>query len=421
MDVDRSGENENRGAPLLSAVRARDAELLKALLWDEDDREVLHEAFSLAVRSSFGDVAQLLLQHGADASRCVPEELPSLREAVDSGSPALVELFLDGIIRECPSKAELLEMADLARHWQETGVEAELRHRTGSRDAVVRTRVEDDEYYDVGEFVLGGTTARDGHGAILTRLEKTLGVHTPFEELMGRALAHAHQRHVAWGTVTILLSGRRDRETWTTAQALRTHRDPFHRLFGAEVMRLTHLFDDSEEDTFAAPALEVFTGWSAEEEDLAVLTEVLVALGEHSDPRAAAALLLHLDHPDARIRQAVAQGLGWWSPPLPSFGDVRTALLRLMVDPDAEVRQAACYSVAEGKDRDPVLTDAMAAALHDANRRVQLAAVYGLALHGDERCVEAARRLGPPRQPDHLYEEGCLGAAWRYGWRRKGL
>lgn len=66
-----------------------------------------------------------------------------------------------------------------------------------------------------------------------------------------------------------------------------------------------------------------------------------------------------------------------------------------------------------------MFADAMAAVLDDTDRLVQLAAVYGLALHDDERCVEAARLLGPP-QRGSLEEEGYLDAVWRYEWRRDG-
>lgn len=51
--------------------------------------------------------------------------------------------------------------------------------------------------------------------------------------------------------------------------------------------------------------------------------------------------------------------------------------------------------------------------------RAWVLAVYGLALHHDERCVEGARRLGPP-QPAYPDEEHYLGAVWRYEWRRDG-
>ncbi|MFD5752458.1 hypothetical protein ACFWH2_35210, partial [Streptomyces sp. NPDC127033] len=135
--------------------------------------------------------------------------------------------------------------------------------------------------------------------------------------------------------------------------------------------------------------------------------------------RAEAALLPHAGHPDARVRRAVAQGLSALSSPPAFSGDARTALLGLMADPDAVVRKTACRVVAEGRDHDPAFADAMAAVLDDTDRLVQLAAVYGLALRDDERCVEAARLLGPP-QRGSLEEEGYLDAAWRYQWRRDG-
>ncbi|MEV0415464.1 HEAT repeat domain-containing protein [Streptomyces sp. NPDC050448] len=405
---------------LISAVRAGDTALVKSLLREDSDPDMWDAAFCLAVRMRAGGLAQLMLQYGADVGRCGPVELLSLREAVDSGSPALVEALLDDRIqgRYRYPVSELSEMRDLARRWHEAGVEAELRRRTGSQDALVRTRVEDDEYYSVDEFTLGRMTVRDGHGAILTHLEELLGVHTSFEELMARALGH-DQHHSAWGSATVRLAGRRDQAIWSAAAALRTHADPSYRLFGAEVLRLTHLFDDSDEDAFAGPALDIFTDWSVKEADLAVLTEVLVALGEHADPRADAALLAYAGHPDPRVRGAVARGVGTWSESPAFSDDVREALLVLMTDVDTAVRRDACLTVGQGGDRGPVLANAMAALLDDVDRQVQVAAVQGLALHDDERCVEAARRLGPP-QPGFLAEEYYLDAAWRYEWRRDG-
>ncbi|MGA5065583.1 ankyrin repeat domain-containing protein [Streptomyces exfoliatus] len=405
---------------LISAVRAGDTDLVRILLHEDSDPDLRDAAFCLAVRMHAGHIAQLLLQYGADPGQSRQEDLLPLSEAVDSGSPALFEALLDHEIRGRYPESELLKARDLARRWHETGVEAELRRRTGSRDAIAGTPVQDDEYNSVDEFTLGGMTVRDGHGAILTYVEELLGVRTSFEELMDRALAHAGQEnHTTWSSVAILLAGRRDQATWTAAAALRTNPDPSRRLFGAEVLRLTHLFDDSDEDAFAGPALDMFTDWSAEETDLSVLTEVLVALGEHIDPRAEAALLRHAGHPDARVRRAVAQGFisDWRSSPPAFSGDARTALLRLMTDPDPVVRKTACHTVAAGRDNDPAFAEAMVAALDDTDRLVQLAAVYGLALRDDERCVEAARCLGPP-QRGSLEEEGYLDAVWRYEWRR---
>ncbi|MEU3727449.1 HEAT repeat domain-containing protein [Streptomyces sp. NPDC031705] len=403
---------------LLSAVRAGDTTRVQCLLRQGGDPGVLEDAFGLATRTYAGGLAQLLLRYGADPGRCDPDDLLPLRDAVAPGSPALADALLHpGNGRRYPAP-ELREMRDLARRLHDAGAEAELRRRTGSRDPVVRTRVQDDEYHGVGAFTLGATTVRDGHGAVLTRLEELLGVRTSFAELMGRAVAH-DQDHAAWGTATLLLAGRRDQEVWTAAAALRRDADPSHRLFGAEVLRLTHLLDDRDEDVFGGPALELFTAWSAEEADPAVLTEVLTALGDHADPRADAALLPHAGHPDPRVRGAVARGLGSWSRSAASSADVRGVLLVLMTDVDPRVRRDACLTVARGGDRAPVLADAMAALLDDADRQVRLAAVQGLAQHDDGRCVAAARRLGPPH-PASPDEEHALDAAWRYERRRDG-
>lgn len=408
---------------LIRAVRAGDSGLVKRLLLEGSDPAVCdargEPAFCLAVGMRFGAIAQLLLMHGADPGLYGPDGPLSLREAVDSGSPALVEVLLDDSVRGRYRESELLEMRDLARHWHETGVEPELRGRMGARGAVTRIRVQDDEFTSVDEYSLGGITVWDGHAAILTRLEELLGIRTSFEELMDRALSQPDQDHAGWASATFLLANRRDQETWAAAAELRTRPDASHRLFGAEVLRLTHLLDDSDEDPFAGPSLDIFADWSADEADLTVLTEVLVAVGEHADPRAGAALLPYADHHDAGVRRTVAAGFGAWSS-APAFPRaVHKALLELMSDPEVVVRQYACLTVANGKDRDPVFADAMAALLDDADRGVQVVAVYGLARHDDERCVEGSRRLGPP-QPRYPDEELYLDAVWRYEWRRDG-
>ncbi|MDA5280015.1 HEAT repeat domain-containing protein [Streptomyces sp. Isolate_45] len=393
---------------------------MKRILEEDGDYDERAAAFGVAVRAWRGDIAQLLLIRGADAGQCAPDELVSLREAVDWGSPALVEALLDNSIRDRYAESELLEMRDLVRSWHEAGGEAELRRRTGSGDDVVRTRVQDDEHYTVGELTLGGMTVRDGHGAILTYLEELLGIRTSCEELMARALEH-DQDHTTWGRAAILLSHRRDQATWTAAAALRAHTDPAHRLFAAELMRLIKLFADSHEDEFAVLAVDALTDWSAEETDIAVLTGVLHGLDSYSGPRAEATLLAHIGHPDAGVRQAVANGLGTRLESGALSDEAREALLSLMTDVDTDVRVAACRQAGESRNGDPVLTDAMAALLHHPERRVQLVAVYGLALHDDERCVEASRRLGPPRPGFRDEEMGYLDAAWRYEWRRDGI
>lgn len=405
--------------PLVAAARAGDTLRVKQLLEEDGDYGDYDErtaAFAVAVQAFHGHIADLLLMRGADASQCTPEELLSLREAVDSGSPVLVGALLHHSIRDRYPASELMEMRDLARRWHEAGTEAELRRRTGAQDDLVYTRVQDDEYYTVGELTLRGITVRDGHGAILTALEERLGIRASCEELITRALA-SDQDHTAWGQAAILLSHRRDQETWTAAETLRADADPSRRLFGAELMRLIELFADSHEEEFCVLAVDALTDWSAEETDNAVLTTVLLGLGSYAGPRAEAALLAHVAHHDAGVRRAVAGGLGTRLDSTDLSEDAREALLVLMADVDAAVRRAACRSAGQGRDLDPVLAEAMAVLLDDTDRQVQVLAVYGLALHDDERCVEAARRLGPP-QPGYPDWEDYRDAVWRYERRR---
>ncbi|WP_416237506.1 ankyrin repeat domain-containing protein [Streptomyces sp. NBC_00162] len=101
MGSDASGASGavDGSSPLMSAVRAGDTALVKRLLLQDSDSDVRDAAFCLAVGRYSGAIAQLLLHHGADPSRCGPGELLPLREAVDSGSPALVEALLYDTIR----------------------------------------------------------------------------------------------------------------------------------------------------------------------------------------------------------------------------------------------------------------------------------------------------------------------------------
>ncbi|MFD8824497.1 ankyrin repeat domain-containing protein [Streptomyces sp. NPDC059605] len=403
---------------LMTAVRAGDAGAVEDLLRAGADPDACDgngtPALCLAIEAYDAAVARLLAEHGADPVRTGPDGTSPLRRAVDSGSPAMAGAVLHDTGRLRHHEAELLEARDLAGHWYGTGVEAELRRRTGARGAVTRVRVEDDEYDEADEYALGGATARDGHAAILTHLEATLGIRTPFGELLERAMAHPDQQHAVWASSTLLLSHRRDRETWDAAVALCTGPDPVHRLFGAEVLRLTHLFDESDEDRFAGPVLELFLDRSARERDAAVLAEVLTGLAEHTDPRGDVALLPHAGHPDRRVRHAVAFG---FDRGVPAFAPaVRKTLLDLMADPDADVRQGACRTVAGGRDRTPELADAMAALLDDGSRPVRVAAVHGLARHDDGRCLEGAHRL-PPAPPGTPYEYD-LDEVRRYELRR---
>ncbi|WP_327175904.1 HEAT repeat domain-containing protein [Streptomyces sp. NBC_01335] len=417
-----SEERDAVEAPLITAIRSGDTDRLQDILaegGDPDTRDARGApALCLAIQTYSHAATRLLITHGADPRTCGPDAVRPLRRAVESGSPALVEALLARGSRPYYPSSELLEMRELALHRYRCGAETELRRRTGAGGAVTRTRVKEEDFLWVDELTLAGATVREGHAAILTLLEEALRPRTrlrvPFRDMRDRAMSFPDQEHAVWAGVTMTLAYRRDQETWTAAEALRTHPGPLHRLLGAEVLRLTHLFDESDEDAFAAPALEIFLDWSTHESDHAVLAEVLTGVAEHGDQRGDLALLPHAGHPVALVRHTVAAGFSRSS----AFpGGVRAALLELTADPDALVREAACRTIAVGRDRDPALADAMAARLTDEVRRVRFAAVDGLALHDDERCVEGERALRPGEPGDPLAYE--LSEVWRYQQRRE--
>ncbi|MCB5182451.1 HEAT repeat domain-containing protein [Streptomyces antimicrobicus] len=404
--------------PLVAAAKAGDKLRVKQLLEEADDRcqgdrKDPTAAFAAALQAFHTEIADTLLRLGAQPADVPPEELPSLRQAVDFGSPALVDALTHSSIRHRYPRTELNAMRDLARAWHEAGTEAELRRRTGSSDTIARTRVQDDEYCTVGELTLAGTTVRDGHGAILTHLEKMLGIRTSCQELVARALERDAD-HTAWSRAAIELSHRRQPEAWATAETLRADADPLRRLFGAELTRLFEVFADSHDEEYCVLAVAALTDWATAETDPTVLAEVLHGLSSYQGPRAEAALLLHTHHHVPAVRRAVAAGLG--TPPhsrQPSDA-AHQALLTLMNDPDTDVQIAACHSAGDIANGDRALTDTMASLLDHPERRVQLQAVHALARHHDERCVQAAERLGPPRPGYREDETYYLEAAWRY-------
>ncbi|WP_327380647.1 HEAT repeat domain-containing protein [Streptomyces sp. NBC_01207] len=172
-------------------------------------------------------------------------------------------------------------------------------------------------------------------------------------------------------------------------------------------MRLIELFSDSHEDEHAVLAVDTLTDWSAEETDIAVLTEVLHGLDSYAGPRAEAALLAHAGHLDAGVRRAVANGLGTRLESTYVSDEAREALLALMTDADTDVRIAACCKVGEIRNGDPALTDAMAALLHHPERWVQLRSCPSRrrAVRGRSRpSGPAAARL--PRRGDGLPRRG---------------
>ncbi|MFI6855870.1 hypothetical protein [Streptomyces sp. NPDC050416] len=405
---------------LVAAVRRGDADEVRALLESGAEPDTLDDGLPVlcrAVAAYDEPVAEALLQAGADPLRRLPDASTPLLRAVDGGSHHMVyALASHRVPLPAPERDGLLARA---RHWVETGVEAELRRLTGLTGPVERIRVEDDE---VGcwceQLTLGGLTVRDEHRAVLTSMEERYGIRTSFDELVARALAHPDRDHLVWFDVVFTLGRRVDEETWQWTRDLLNHPDRLHRLLAADILLFLILGDFvAGRDPFWNRGRELVP-WAEQEEDPEVLAIILQAMTHDSAPEIEAVGLAHLAHPDSRVRALVTDALrqsedgrSLASP------ESLTAVLTLARDQDPGVREAACRWLAHYRGREPEVGDALVALTRDERQPIRICAVSGLAYRDDPRCVEAQHRIGPVGEESR--DDERLLDVWRYQRRQE--
>ncbi|WP_106980978.1 ankyrin repeat domain-containing protein [Streptomyces fulvoviolaceus] len=407
---------------LVAAVRRGDADEVRALLdegADPDTRADGLPLLCLAVAAYDQPVAEALLEGGADPLHPLPDGGTPLLRAVDAGSVGMVTTLLPELVHLAPAVRDGLLAR--ARRWAERGVEAELRRRTGAVGPVERVWVED-AYWSCAyeQFTLGGLTVLDGHAGILTELEVSFRVRTPFDEMLARALAYPDADHAVWATVALALARRKDEETWAAAVALSRHPERLHRLFAADVLRCVFLVGDplTGYTGFEGRAAEAFLAWAAEERDPEVLAMVLNGLTEEEcGPETEALGLSYLAHPDSRVRCMVLHTLERREDRLLVRPEGLAAVLTLARDPDAGVRATTCDWLAEYPGREPGIADALFQLVDEEEQLVRIHAVYGLANRDDPRCVEAGRRIGPVDRTEWT-DTWMLDAVQRYERRR---
>ncbi|MFD5639164.1 hypothetical protein ACFWJM_34160 [Streptomyces sp. NPDC127077] len=399
-----------------------------------------------AVAACDAPVAEALVEGGADSDRVLPDGTTPLWRAVDGGSPALFLAVLGKEPRLRLSEAARGRLLALARDWYERGAVEELRRRTGASGPAATVRVQDGEYGWVDLVSLGGLTVRVGHGAILTSLEWAFRILPPVDELIARAVGRYDEDHVNWWTVCWILTERRSFETWSAVVAHHHDRDPAHRRFVLDYLRMRGFLNSSP--YYEKKESELLAAWAAEETDGEMLAKVLDAFTGHDHPGQEAIGLRYCHHPDPRVRREVPYALS--TDDVPRTPAARAALLTLMRDPDAEVRLRACSAsmrddtllpeitralllltedpdagprsaaaaaLAGSRDRTSAVADALAGLLDEDNQIVRLEAAYGLALRDDPRTAEAIERVGP--LGDGFEHDHRADAIWRWRWRKE--
>ncbi len=435
-----------QGLPVLcTAVAAGNAEVVGALLRagaapDPVDGSGL-PVLCTAVAAFEHRIVEALVEAGADPHHVLPDGTTPLLRAVEGGSPATVTALLWGQYLPAPelplARPVRERLLAAARHWYETGAEAELRRRTGATGPAKTSTVHDD-WHEVEQITLGGRTVRAGHGAVLTTLEAAFGVPTPLTELVARAVRHPDPGHVDWHESSSRLGRRSDEEARELVTSLRHHPSADHRRFAADVLGSRQYFLKGTAYPHHAEDRDFLAAWAETETDAVVLAEVLRALTEHAEehPRLEAIGLRHAGHPDPLVRRMVS-GCLWWpdrhltveaaaalralthdadaevrlQAALILVGDERQdlngprAVVRDLVrDPHSPLRGGAAEALAESDDRTADATELLLSLLDTDDRILRLVGAYGLARRDDPRTPEAYARveeLGPIHRPDH--------------------
>ncbi|MFE9478322.1 ankyrin repeat domain-containing protein [Streptomyces spororaveus] len=434
------------GLPVLcAAVAAHEEEIAEALLGAGADPDAVDAdgapVLCTAVAAFAPKAAAALVRAGADPDRVLPDGTTPLLRAVESGSPATVTALLWAQDLQAPelrlARPARERLLATARHWYETGAEAELRRRTGAT-APARTLTVEDEWCEVEQVTLGGLSVRAGHGAVLTTLESAFGVPAPLTELVARAVRHPDPGHVDWAASRAGLGARLGEGARELVTSLRHQPSADHRRFAADWLASRQFSLDSTAYPHHEDDRDLLAAWADAETDAVVLAEVLWALTEHAEahPRLEAIGLRYADHPDPRVRRKVPDCLALHDRPLTArAADALGALTRdpddevrfnaacvllagdhedrdgpravvrdLVRDPHSPLRGGAAEVLAESDDRTADATDVLLALLDTGDRILRLIGAYGLARRDDPRTPQAYERveeLGPIYRPDH--------------------
>ncbi|WP_050515558.1 ankyrin repeat domain-containing protein [Streptomyces rimosus] len=397
---------------LVAAVRQGDAKVVEALLESGADPDATDETgtsvLCLAVDAFDLPVVEVLLP-SARLDRVGDDGRTPLLRAIDRGAYDITEALIWRGARLSPRDTDGRDALALARYWHETGAEAELRRRTGAPGPVARRTVRRGP--DMAEELsLGGLTVRTGHSAILTSLEPRYGITPAFATLMSRAVAEPDVEHDVWWAASSALQRRDDPAVRDAAAALRERTDPLERCFGASVLRMAIVLDESDDEHFDRPFVDVLLPWVTSEKDPRVMRELTAGLADACDDRADGPLLALTRHSDAVVRRRAVSGLfravSQGTPEALAAAAARTR------DMDAQVRAGACWVLRWAHVDAGVASDTLAACLDDEDEAVRVAAAAGLALRDDPRGDDVLDGLDAA-DPDSPYH-WTLYDVWRH-------
>ena len=351
------------------------------------------------------ELVQLLIEAGADPARPWPGISDPIAWAADYGAYEVLQALLAASREPFRKDSPQHRALAVARPWLELDPERELRRRLGvgrHGEAVVeRELVGGVDFQPTATLVR--VTTPDGqcaevetsHRAVVTFLERAVGLRPTRADLVARALHHAEPGSCDWSESLDAMTARLDLgPTYTWAAKAITDESVDLRRFAADVLHAMSF----DERPFRAKAVELLRRRLRAETDPVALDSAIGAFAAYSsDDANLRDVVQHARHPAAEVRLRVAllgsvghphRGARFAPPP-----EVPAALVELTTDPEGLVRAGALFTLTEGGVDGPEVRRAMAARLSDENEEARLQAAAGLALLGDPRGLETFRAV----------------------------
>ena len=400
----------------LAAARDGDRETVLDLLRVLPETVVAgDEGSALLCAAAFGrrpEMVELLIESGADPARPWAGGVDPVSWAADFGAYEVLRALL--VRSKEPLRRDSLQHRALAvaRSWLELDPERELRRRLGvgrHGEAFVDSEVVGGIDFQPTATLLR-VTAPDGryvevemaHRAVVTFLERAVGLRPTRSELVARALHFAEPGSCDWSESLDAMTARLDlAPTFAWARAAIADDSVDLRRFAADVLHAMSF----EERPFRLAAVEVLRARLRIEPDPIALDSAIGAFAAYSREDANLSdVVRHARHPAAEVRLRVAllgsvghphRGGSFAPPP-----EVPVALVELTTDPEGLVRAGALFTLAEGGVDGPEVRQAMAERLTDEHDEARLQAAAGLALLGDPRGLAVFRQVATTVEAD---------------------
>lgn len=393
----------------LAAARGGQHDAVFDLLRRMPDAAVRGDEGSALLRAAaFGRQAGLvagLIQSGVDPARPWDGGVDPVSWAADYGAYEVLQALLVGSKEPFREDSAQHRALRVARAWLELDPERELRRRLGvGRHAeafVERELVGGVDFQPTATLIR--VTAPDGHcaevetahRAIVTFLERSVGIRPTRADLVARALHHAEPGSCDWQESLDAVTARLDlTPTFTWAASAIADPSVDLRRFAADVLHAMSF----EQRPFRARAVELLRGRLRAETDPVALESAIGAFAAYStDDANLSEVVRHARHlaPEVRLRVALLGSVGHpflgerFAPP----PEVPVALVELTYDPEGLVRAGALFTLAEGALDGPEVRRAMTARLTDENDEARLQAAAGLALLGDPSGLDAFAQI----------------------------